>query len=154
MCRTAGGSLQRWVDPNSSPQSARVRSVPRQRLNPISLEVRYKGKHSGRRPSNDCGRGAAVVFPPFPKIVKRLETLISVGLPYLQLGQSSPPFWRRSAKTAASSRELAKRESGDTLYLIDEPTVGLHPKTPQTSQDLPPLADRKIPSSSSSTTWM
>jgi excinuclease ABC subunit A len=97
------------------------------RLNPISLEVRYKGKHVGEVLQMTIEE-ALHWFSAIPRIVKRLEKLIEVGLPYLQLGQELTSLSGGEAQRLRLSRELAKRESGKTLYLIDEPTVGLHPE--------------------------
>ena len=65
-------------------------------------------------------------FSEHPKIAKKLGKLIEVGLNYLQLGQELATLSGGEAQRLRLSRELAKRESGNTLYLIDEPTVGLH----------------------------
>ena len=61
-----------------------------------------------------------------PKAVRILETLISVGLGYLQLGQEIATLSGGEAQRMRLSRELAKRSTGSTLYLFDEPTIGLH----------------------------
>lgn len=128
MCRTCWGLGYKMVDLQFLP-SVRVtcEACRGQRLNPISLEVRYKGKHLGEVLQMTVEE-ALHWFSAIPKIVKRLETLISVGLPYLQLGQELASLSGGEAQRLRLSRELAKRESGNTLYLIDEPTVGLHPE--------------------------
>lgn len=128
MCRTCWGLGYKMVDLQFLP-AVRVtcEACRGQRLNPISLEVRYKGKHLGDVLQMTVEE-ALQWFSAIPKIVKRLETLISVGLPYLQLGQELSSLSGGEAQRLRLSRELAKRESGDTLYLIDEPTVGLHPE--------------------------
>ncbi|HEX2583008.1 MAG TPA: hypothetical protein VHL30_02715, partial [Chlamydiales bacterium] len=95
------------------------------RLNPISLEVEYKGKHLGQVLEMSILE-ALEWFEAIPRIVKRLETLCSVGLSYLQLGQEVASLSGGEAQRLRLSRELAKREWGKSLYLIDEPTVGLH----------------------------
>lgn len=97
------------------------------RLNPVSLEVRYKGKHFGEVLQMNVDE-ALGWFSSIPKIAKKLETLISVGLNYLQLGQELASLSGGEAQRLRLSRELAKKENGKTLYLIDEPTVGLHPE--------------------------
>ena len=128
MCRTCWGLGYKMVDLQFLPAVRVVCEACRgQRLNPISLEVRYKGKHLGDVLQMTVEE-ALQWFSAIPKIVKRLETLISVGLPYLQLGQELSSLSGGEAQRLRLSRELAKRESGDTLYLIDEPTVGLHPE--------------------------
>ena len=65
-------------------------------------------------------------FDAFPKVVKILDTLISVGLDYLQLGQEVATLSGGEQQRIRLSRELSRRSSGKTLYLLDEPTVGLH----------------------------
>jgi excinuclease ABC subunit A len=65
-------------------------------------------------------------FDAFPKITRILDTLISVGLDYLQLGQEVATLSGGEQQRIRLSRELSKRSSGKTLYLLDEPTVGLH----------------------------
>lgn len=96
------------------------------RLNPVSLEVTYDGKNFGEylQMTVDEVRKA---FENHPRIVRPLDTLISVGLGYLKLGQEMASLSGGEAQRIKLSRELAKRSSGRTLYLLDEPTTGLHP---------------------------
>ncbi|HSX26512.1 MAG TPA: excinuclease ABC subunit A, partial [Chlamydiales bacterium] len=126
MCRTCWGLGYKTVDLQFLP-SVRVKcdACHGHRLNPISLEVRYKGKHLGEILEMSVEE-ALQWFSAIPRIAKRLETLISVGLPYLHLGQELATLSGGEAQRLRLSRELAKREIGKTLYLIDEPTVGLH----------------------------
>ncbi len=95
------------------------------RLNPLSLKVFTKGKHLGHILQMTVEEALAFL-PPIPKAVRILETLLSVGLGYLQLGQEIATLSGGEAQRMRLSRELAKRSSGSTLYLLDEPTVGLH----------------------------
>jgi len=126
MCRTCWGLGYKTVDLQFLP-SVRIpcEACHGYRLNPISLEVQYKGKHLGQVLEMNI-QDALAFFSEIPRIVKRLETLISVGLSYLQLGQEIASLSGGEAQRLRLSRELSKRESGHTLYLIDEPTVGLH----------------------------
>ncbi len=95
------------------------------RLTPLSLKVFTKGKHLGHVLQMTVEE-ALPFLPPIPKAVRILETLISVGLGYLQLGQEIATLSGGEAQRMRLSRELAKRSTGSTLYLFDEPTVGLH----------------------------
>lgn len=95
------------------------------RLNPLSLSVTYQGKSVGDLLDLTVEE-AASFFGNHPKIVKILNTLISVGLGYLKLGQATASLSGGEAQRMKLSRELAKRSRGKTLYLIDEPTTGLH----------------------------
>ncbi len=128
MCRTCWGLGYKTVDLQFMPSVRIVCDACKGcRLNPISLEIRYKGKHFGEVLQLTVDE-ALQWFSAIPKIVKRLQTLVSVGLPYLQLGQELASLSGGETQRLRLSRELAKRESGNTLYLIDEPTVGLHPE--------------------------
>lgn len=95
------------------------------RLNPVSLEVTYAGKNFGQYldMTVDEVRG---IFENHPRIIRLLDTLISVGLGYLKLGQEMASLSGGEAQRIKLSRELAKRSTGQTLYLLDEPTTGLH----------------------------
>jgi excinuclease ABC subunit A len=128
MCRTCWGLGYKMVDLQFLP-SVRVpcEACKGCRLNPISLEVKYKGKHFGEVLQMTVAE-ALEWFSAIPRIVKRFEKLVEVGLPYLQLGQELTSLSGGEAQRLRLSRELSKRETGNTLYLIDEPTVGLHPE--------------------------
>lgn len=95
------------------------------RLNPVSLEVLYDGKNMGHYLDTTVEE-ARVVFQNHPRITRILDTLISVGLGYLKLGQEMATLSGGEAQRIKLSRELAKRSTGKTLYLLDEPTTGLH----------------------------
>jgi excinuclease ABC subunit A len=95
------------------------------RLNALSLTVTYKGKHLGLILQMSVEE-ALHFLPPIPKALRILNTLIDVGLPYLQLGQEIATLSGGEAQRLRLVRELAKRTKGHTLYLFDEPTVGLH----------------------------
>lgn len=126
MCRTCWGLGYKTIDLQFLP-SVRVvcETCQGQRLNSISLEVQYKGKNIGQILSMNIDE-AAEWFSAIPKIVKKIQTLQAVGLSYLQLGQEVASLSGGEAQRLRLSRELSKREVGKTLYLIDEPTVGLH----------------------------
>ncbi len=95
------------------------------RLNPQSLSIHFKGKHLGQVLEMTV-QEARSFFDAFPKIVRILDTLIAVGLDYLQLGQDIASLSGGEQQRIRLSRELSKRSSGKTLYLFDEPTIGLH----------------------------
>lgn len=95
------------------------------RLNPVSLSVTYKGKNLGQILKLTV-RAAKEFLPPIPKITKILDRLIQVGLDYLTLGQEVQTLSGGEASRLRLSRELAKPSTKHTLYLFDEPTVGLH----------------------------
>lgn len=95
------------------------------RLNPISLEVKYKGKTLGDYLDQTVEEVRAA-FENHPRIVRILDTLISVGLEYLKLGQEMATLSGGEAQRIKLSRDLSKRSRGHTVYLLDEPTTGLH----------------------------
>jgi excinuclease ABC subunit A len=96
------------------------------RLNPISLDVSYEGMNFGHLLEMTVDE-ARVFFEILPKVKRILDTLISVGLGYLKLGQEMASLSGGEAQRMKLSRDLAKRGTGKTLYLLDEPTTGLHP---------------------------
>jgi excinuclease ABC subunit A len=95
------------------------------RLNPLSLEVRFKEKNFGEILAMTVIE-AKQFLGAIPKIAKLLDILISVGLGYLKLGQEIASLSGGEQQRIRLSRELARRSSGKTLYLFDEPTIGLH----------------------------
>ncbi|QVL57154.1 MAG: excinuclease ABC subunit UvrA [Simkaniaceae bacterium] len=95
------------------------------RLKPLSLKVSYKGKNLGQLLRLTVEE-ATTFLPPIPKLQNILETLISVGLGYLTLGQEIQSLSGGEAGRIRLARELSKRSTGKTLYLFDEPTIGLH----------------------------
>jgi excinuclease ABC subunit A len=90
-----------------------------------TLEVRWKGKNVAELLNMEIG-DALDVFADAPDIARKLQTLHDVGLDYLHLGQPSPTLSGGEAQRVKLSRELAKRSTGKTLYILDEPTTGLH----------------------------
>jgi excinuclease ABC subunit A len=95
------------------------------RLTKQSLEITYKGKHFGNLLSMSLIE-ARNFFDVFPKIVKRLDNLINVGLGYLKLGQDIASLSGGEIQRVKLAKELAKRASSNTIYIFDEPTVGLN----------------------------
>ncbi|MDF2550320.1 MAG: uvrA-A, partial [Chlamydiales bacterium] len=96
------------------------------RLNPLSLSIQYQGLNFGDVLKLTVEEALAK-FTHYPKLKKVLETLADVGLGYLCLGQEMQSLSGGEAQRIKLSRELSKRSSGKTLYLLDEPTIGLHP---------------------------
>ncbi len=90
-----------------------------------TLEVRWKGKNVADILAMEIGE-ALEFFADAPDIARKLQTLCDVGLDYLHLGQPSPTLSGGEAQRVKLSRELAKRSTGNTLYILDEPTTGLH----------------------------
>jgi excinuclease ABC subunit A len=95
------------------------------RYNPETLGVRYKGK-SISDVLNLRVSEALELFRNIPKIRQVLQTLSDVGLDYMALGQSAPTLSGGEAQRVKLAAELARPNTGRTLYLLDEPTTGLH----------------------------
>jgi excinuclease ABC subunit A len=95
------------------------------RYNRETLQIRYKDKNIADVLDMTVTE-AADFFAAIPKIVRRLDTLIDVGLGYIRLGQSATTLSGGEAQRIKLARELSKRATGSTLYVLDEPTVGLH----------------------------
>jgi excinuclease ABC subunit A len=96
-----------------------------ERYNRETLEIRYKGR-SIREVLQMTVREAHVFFAAVPAIARKLQTLLDVGLGYMQLGQSATTLSGGEAQRVKLSLELSKRDTGRTLYILDEPTTGLH----------------------------
>jgi excinuclease ABC subunit A len=96
-----------------------------QRFNRDTLEIRYKGKHIAE--VLDLTVEAALdFFANVPAIMQKLKTLHAVGLGYLRLGQAATTLSGGEAQRVKLSRELSRRSTGRTVYILDEPTTGLH----------------------------
>ena len=95
------------------------------RYNRETLDIRYKGKNI-HEVLDMTVEDAGEFFAPVPMLSRKLQTLIDVGLSYIRLGQSATTLSGGEAQRIKLSRELSKRDTGQTLYILDEPTTGLH----------------------------
>jgi excinuclease ABC subunit A len=95
------------------------------RFNKETLEIRYKGKNIADVLDMTIEE-AAEFFAPVPKIARKMDTLLSVGLGYVKLGQSALTLSGGEAQRVKLALELSRRSTGRTLYILDEPTTGLH----------------------------
>ena len=95
------------------------------RYNRETLDVRYKGKNIFEVLDMTI-EDAIAFFANVPSIASKLQTLIDVGLSYIKLGQAATTLSGGEAQRVKLSRELSKRDTGKTLYILDEPTTGLH----------------------------
>jgi excinuclease ABC subunit A len=96
-----------------------------QRYNRETLDIRYKGKNI-HEVLNMTVEEAAQFFDAIPAVKHKLDTLLDVGLSYITLGQNATTLSGGEAQRVKLSRELSKRDTGRTLYILDEPTTGLH----------------------------
>jgi len=96
-----------------------------ERYNRETLDIRYKGKNI-HNVLDMTIEDAVDFFSAVPNIHKKLDTLMSVGLGYIKLGQSAITLSGGEAQRIKLARELSKRDTGNTLYILDEPTTGLH----------------------------
>lgn len=95
------------------------------RYNRETLDIHYKGKNI-HEVLNLTVEQALDFFSAVPSLTRRLQTLMDVGLPYIRLGQNATTLSGGEAQRVKLSRELAKRSTGKTLYILDEPSTGLH----------------------------
>ncbi|MCH9694419.1 MAG: excinuclease ABC subunit UvrA [Gammaproteobacteria bacterium] len=96
-----------------------------QRYNRETLEIRYKGKNI-HEVLDMTVEDAAEFFKNVPVVAKKLTTLVDVGLSYVRLGQNATTLSGGEAQRVKLAKELSKRDTGSTLYILDEPTTGLH----------------------------
>ncbi|MEP0201522.1 MAG: excinuclease ABC subunit UvrA [Halioglobus sp.] len=95
------------------------------RYNRETLEIRYKGKNI-HEVLEMTVEDALEFFEPVPSIARKLQTLMDVGLSYIRLGQAATTLSGGEAQRVKLAKELSKRDTGSTLYILDEPTTGLH----------------------------
>ncbi|MCF7965338.1 MAG: excinuclease ABC subunit UvrA [Methylobacter tundripaludum] len=95
------------------------------RYNRETLEIRYKGK-TINEVLDMTVEDAAEFFKPVPVLARKLQTLVEVGLSYITLGQNATTLSGGEAQRVKLAKELSKRDTGKTLYILDEPTTGLH----------------------------
>ncbi|HED8480284.1 TPA: ATP-binding cassette domain-containing protein, partial [Campylobacter coli] len=95
------------------------------RYNDATLEIKYKGKNISEI-LNMSVLEASEFFAAVPKIKQKLDTLVKVGLDYLTLGQNATTLSGGEAQRIKLAKELSRSDTGKTLYILDEPTTGLH----------------------------
>jgi excinuclease ABC subunit A len=125
-CETCQGAGLRTIEMNFLPDVyIRCEDCQGKRYNRETLEVRYKGK-SISDVLDMTIENAYHFFEKIPKIKRNLKALIDVGLAYVTLGQSSTTLSGGESQRVKLASELAKKDTGKTLYILDEPTTGLH----------------------------
>ncbi len=125
-CETCQGEGLRRIEMNFLPDVYVTCEVCRgRRYNSETLAVRYKG-HSINDVLNLPASDALKLLENIPQIQQKLSTMVEVGLGYVQLGQSATTLSGGEAQRIKLARELSKRQTGRTVYILDEPTTGLH----------------------------
>jgi len=125
-CETCQGGGMRVIEMNFLPDVyVECETCLGKRYNRETLEVRYRGK-SISDILNMTVEEAVDFFEPMPKIYRMLKTLQDVGLNYITLGQQATTLSGGEAQRVKLSSELRKRDTGKTMYILDEPTTGLH----------------------------
>ncbi len=125
-CEVCGGSGMRVIEMNFLPNvHVECERCLGRRYNRETLEIIYKGK-SISDVLDMTVEEAVEFFEPIPKIFRKLKTLLDVGLGYITLGQSATTLSGGEAQRVKLAEELSKRDTGNTLYILDEPTTGLH----------------------------
>ena len=125
-CEACKGAGIKLIEMNFLPDVSVVcEECQGKRYNRETLEVRYKGK-SINDVLNMTINEAVEFFENIPSIIQKIKTLKDVGLGYLTLGQASTTISGGEAQRVKLATELAKRDTGKTLYVLDEPTTGLH----------------------------
>nr|WP_321222578.1 excinuclease ABC subunit UvrA [uncultured Psychroserpens sp.] len=125
-CETCQGGGLRVIEMNFLPDVyVECETCQGKRFNRETLEIRYKGK-SISDVLDMTMTEAVSFFEHIPKIHKKLETIVDVGLGYITLGQQSTTLSGGEAQRIKLATELSKRDTGNTFYILDEPTTGLH----------------------------
>ena len=125
-CETCGGGGKRVIEMNFLPDvEVECETCLGRRYNRETLEIIYKGK-SISDVLNMTVNEAVIFFEAIPKIYRKMKTMQDVGLGYIQLGQQATTLSGGEAQRVKLSEELSKRDTGQTFYILDEPTTGLH----------------------------
>ncbi len=125
-CETCSGGGMRVIEMNFLPDVyVECESCQGNRFNRETLEIYYKGKTISDVLNMTINQ-AVGFFKPIPKIYSKLKTIQDVGLGYIALGQPSTTLSGGEAQRIKLSTELSKRDTGNTMYILDEPTTGLH----------------------------
>ena len=125
-CETCEGGGMRVIEMNFLPDvHVLCETCNGKRFNRETLEIRYKGKSISDVLEMTINQ-AVEFFEPIPKIYRKIKTLQEVGLGYITLGQQSTTLSGGEAQRVKLATELSKRDTGNTLFILDEPTTGLH----------------------------
>ena len=125
-CEVCGGNGYKTIEMNFLPDvMVPCEACHGKRYNRETLEVRYKGKSIADVLDMTINQ-AVEFFEAVPNIMQKIKTLQDVGLGYIKLGQSSTTLSGGESQRVKLATELAKRDTGKTIYILDEPTTGLH----------------------------
>jgi excinuclease ABC subunit A len=125
-CETCQGAGMKLIEMNFLPDvQVPCEECAGKRYNRETLEVRYRGKSISDVLDMSI-EDAVAFFEPIPSIYRKIKTLAEVGLGYIRLGQSSTTLSGGEAQRVKLATELSKKDTGNTFYILDEPTTGLH----------------------------